>query len=189
MEHPASETRLSSIPFDALTTEWLYLALRNNACDRWSQTQRRRGLYPRDMSLETGTEAEGTVFKILNIGALVRFEGGDVGLVHISEIAHEYVRQVEDYLREEDEVKVKVLGVNDQGRFELSLKALTPAPANPTPERGGGGGGGGGRSGGGGGGGGRSGGDLEDKLADFQKRSQQRMSAVRKRQGRRTGRR
>ncbi|MBD3174977.1 MAG: S1 RNA-binding domain-containing protein [Armatimonadia bacterium] len=128
------------------------------------------------MALEIGSEAKGTVFKILpNVGALVRFTDGDVGLVHISEIAHEYVKAVEDYVRENEEVAVKVLGVNDQGRYELSMKALMPAPANQGSERRGG------RSGGGG--------DLDEKLADFQKRSQQRLSAVRKREGRRQGRR
>jgi S1 RNA binding domain protein len=128
------------------------------------------------MALEIGSEAKGTVFKILpNVGALVRFTDGDVGLVHISEIAHEYVKAVEDYVRENEEVAVKVLGVNDQGRYELSMKALMPAPANQGSERRGG------RSGGGG--------DLDEKLADFQRRSQQRLSAVRKREGRRQGRR
>jgi len=128
------------------------------------------------MALETGSEIQGTVFKILpNVGALVRFTDGDVGLVHISEIAHEYVKAVEDYVRENEEVTVKVLGVNEQGRYELSIKALiTPPPSQGTdrlPSSGG------------------RGGDLDEKLAEFQRRSQQRMSAVRKREGRRQGRR
>lgn len=132
---------------------------------RWQGTEQ--------MALEIGSEAEGTVFKILNIGALVRLPEGHVGLVHISEIAHEYVRTVEDYLHEGDAVRVKVMGVNDQERYELSIKALEPAPEGTGEHRRGGG---------------RSA-DLDEKLAEFQKRSQQRMSAVRKREGRRRGRR
>lgn len=127
------------------------------------------------MALETGSEVQGTVFKILpNVGALVRFADGDVGLIHISEIAHEYVKAVEDYVRENEEVTVKVLGVNDQGRYELSLKALIAPPAGQSSDR---------RPGS------SRGGDLDEKLAEFQRRSQQRMSAVRKREGRRQGRR
>lgn len=130
------------------------------------------------MSVEIGSIAEGVVFKLLKIGALVRFAEGEVGLIHISEIAHEFVREVEEHLHEGDEVRVKVLGVNDQGRFELSMKALEPAPERPEGPRGGGGSRGGG---------GRSSGDLDEKLSDFMKRSQQRISEVRRREGRRRG--
>ncbi len=126
------------------------------------------------MSVEIGSIAEGVVFKLLKIGALVRFAEGEVGLIHISEIAHEFVREVEEHLHEGDEVRVKVLGVNDQGRFELSMKALEPAPERPEGPRGGGGRG-------------RSSGDLDEKLSDFMKRSQQRISEVRRREGRRRG--
>ncbi len=126
------------------------------------------------MSIEIGAIAEGTVFKLLKIGALVRFPEGEVGLVHISEISHSYVREVEEHLREGDEVTVKVLGVNDQGRFELSLKALEPPPQDrprDSANRG--------RS--------RVSSDLDEKLSDFMKRSQQRISQVRRREGRRRG--
>lgn len=133
------------------------------------------------MSVEIGSIVEGVVFKLLKIGALVKLPDGEVGLVHISEIAHEYVREVEEHLHENDEVRIKVLGVNEQGRYELSIKALEPAPERPEGRSGGGGGGGGGF------GGRRSTADLDDKLSDFMKRSQQRISEVRRREGRRRG--
>ena len=80
------------------------------------------------MSLEAGTIVEGTVVKITHYGAFVELPDGKSGLVHISEIADTYVKDVRDYLKEQDHVKVKVLGYNDKGKLDLSVKqALDPA--------------------------------------------------------------
>jgi S1 RNA binding domain protein len=74
------------------------------------------------MAIELGSNVKGTVVKIADFGAVVRLGGGGVGLIHISEIADTFVRDVRDYLREASEVTVKVLRVNSAGRYELSLK-------------------------------------------------------------------
>lgn len=74
------------------------------------------------MTIELGSTIKGTVVKIADYGAIVRLGGGKTGLVHISEIADTYVRDVRDYLCEEDEVTVKVLRLNNKGRYELSVK-------------------------------------------------------------------
>ncbi|HTD47385.1 MAG TPA: S1 RNA-binding domain-containing protein [bacterium] len=79
------------------------------------------------MSLETGTILEGIVVKITHYGAFVELPDGKSGLVHISEIADTYVKDVRDYLKEQEKVKVKVLGYNDKGKLDLSVKqALDP---------------------------------------------------------------
>ena len=80
------------------------------------------------MSLEAGTILEGTVVKITHYGAFVELSDGKSGLVHISEIADTYVKDVRDYLKEQERVKVKVLGYNDKGKLDLSVKqALDPS--------------------------------------------------------------
>ncbi len=74
------------------------------------------------MALQVGDVVAGRVVKLLRFGAIVRLENGESGLVHISEIAPEFVAAVEDYLREGDEVKVKIMGIKDEGRYELSIR-------------------------------------------------------------------
>lgn len=74
------------------------------------------------MTIELGSTVNGTVVKIADYGAIVRLGGGKTGLVHISEIADAFVRDVRDYLCEEDEITVKVLRLNNKGRYELSMK-------------------------------------------------------------------
>ena len=79
------------------------------------------------MVVETGTIVEGTVVKITPYGAFVELPDGRSGLVHIREIADVYVKDVRDYLKEQEKVKVKVLGLNERGKLDLSVKqALTP---------------------------------------------------------------
>ena len=80
------------------------------------------------MSLEAGIILEGVVVKITHYGAFVELPDGKSGLVHISEIADTYVKDVRDYLKEQEKVKVKVLGYNDKGKLDLSVKqALDPS--------------------------------------------------------------
>jgi polyribonucleotide nucleotidyltransferase len=105
---------------------------------------------------EVGRIYKGKVKSILDFGAFVEIMPGTDGLLHVSEIAHERVAKVTDYLKEGDELEVKVLEL-DRGRVRLSRKALLERPAHQPPE-GQGGGGRGGR-GEGGGRGGRGDGD------------------------------
>ena len=93
---------------------------------------------------EIGHVYEGPVTKILDFGALVNILPGKDGLLHISQIAHERVEKVSDYLQEGQVVKVKVLETDEKGRIKLSMKALLERPAReeggdrpPREERGG----------------------------------------------------
>lgn len=88
--------------------------------------------------VEVGRIYEGPITKILDFGALVNVLPGKDGLLHISQIAHEHVNKVSDYLSEGQVVKVKALEVDDKGRIKLSMKALLdkPAPAQPTEDGG-----------------------------------------------------
>lgn len=88
------------------------------------------------MSLEVGAIVEGEVTGITNFGAFVQLPEGKVGLIHISEVSNVYVKDVHDFLKEHDKVKVKVLSVDDRGKIGLSIKQLTPPPApQPRPQR------------------------------------------------------
>ncbi len=79
------------------------------------------------LSVDVGSIVEGTVVKITHYGAFVELSDGKSGLVHISEIADTYVKDVRDYLKEQERVKVKVLGFNERGKLDLSVKqALSP---------------------------------------------------------------
>ena len=78
---------------------------------------------------EIGKVYEGAITKILDFGALVNILPGKDGLLHISQIAHERVERVQDYLTEGQIVKVKVMETDEKGRVKLSLKALTERPA------------------------------------------------------------
>ena len=86
--------------------------------------------------VEVGKTYSGTVLKILdnNVGAIVSVMPGKDGLVHISQIAHERVKNVSDYLQVGQSVDVKALEVDDRGRVRLSIKALLEKPAEPAAE-------------------------------------------------------
>ncbi len=79
--------------------------------------------------VEVGKIYEGPVTKILDFGALINLLPGKDGLLHISQIAHERVERVSDYLQEGQVVKVKVLETDEKGRVKLSMKALAERPA------------------------------------------------------------
>ncbi|ASU39267.1 polyribonucleotide nucleotidyltransferase [Herbaspirillum sp. meg3] len=86
-------------------------------------------------SVEVGKIYEGTVLKLLDFGAIVQVLPGKDGLLHISQIANERVNAVADYLKEGQQVRVKVLETDDRGRLKLSMKAAqseegTEAPAS-----------------------------------------------------------
>jgi len=84
---------------------------------------------------EIGKVYEGAVTKILDFGALINILPGKDGLLHISQIAHQRVERVEDYLKEGQIVKVKVLETDEKGRIKLSMKALLERPEGMPEER------------------------------------------------------
>ena len=78
--------------------------------------------------IEVGNVYEGTVVKLLDFGAVVTLMPGRDGLLHISQIAHQRVNAVSDFLKEGDVVKVKVVEADEKGRVRLSMKALIDPP-------------------------------------------------------------
>ncbi|MEN9372695.1 MAG: polyribonucleotide nucleotidyltransferase [Pseudomonadota bacterium] len=80
--------------------------------------------------VEIGKVYEGPIVKLLDFGALVNLLPGKDGLLHISQIAHERVEKVTDYLSEGQIVKVKVLEADEKGRVKLSMKALIDRPSS-----------------------------------------------------------
>ncbi|WP_163539352.1 S1 domain-containing RNA-binding protein [Gracilibacillus sp. YIM 98692] len=81
------------------------------------------------MSIEVGSKLQGKVTGITNFGAFIELPGGKTGLVHISEVADNYVKDINEHLTVGDEVTVKVLNVEDDGKIGLSIKK---AKDNPT---------------------------------------------------------
>lgn len=79
-------------------------------------------------TIEIGSVLEGTITGITNFGAFVQLPGGKVGLVHISEVANEYVKDIKDFIKEQDQVKVKVLSIDPNGKISLSIRQLQPPP-------------------------------------------------------------
>ena len=81
-----------------------------------------KGALVASMSAEIGAIVPGTVVRIAPYGAFIKLESGETGLVHISEIDRNYVRSVEEHLRIDDAVTVKVVGVKEDGKIDLSIK-------------------------------------------------------------------
>ena len=88
------------------------------------------------MGFDVGMVVTGKVTGIKKFGAFITLDQGVSGLVHISEIANTYVDDVSEHLTNGQEVQVKIIGVDDSGRINLSIKkAQEPAPAPPRPPR------------------------------------------------------
>lgn len=104
------------------------------------------------MALEVGTIVSGQVTGITNFGAFVELETGQTGLVHISEVADAYVKDINDYLKVSDRITVKVINVDGRGKIGLSIRQ---ARRRPTVS-------------------------LDDQLARFMKDSEERLSNLRK---------
>lgn len=107
---------------------------------------------PTGMALEVGTIVSGTVTGIANFGAFVELETGQTGLVHISEVADAYVKDINDYLKVDDRITVKVINIDGRGKIGLSIRQ---AKRRPTPS-------------------------LDEQLARFMKESEERLSTLRK---------
>lgn len=76
------------------------------------------------MALEVGAVVEGKVVSIMPFGAFVLLPDGKTGLVHISEVAIGYVKDVSEHLSENQSVKVKIVGVDPKGKISLSIKKV-----------------------------------------------------------------
>jgi polyribonucleotide nucleotidyltransferase len=84
--------------------------------------------------VEVGKVYDGTVLRLLDFGAIVQILPGRDGLLHISQIANERVNQVSDFLKEGQQVKVKVIEADEKGRVRLSMKALATDPTAPVTQ-------------------------------------------------------
>lgn len=74
------------------------------------------------MTLKIGSIVEGTVVNITNFGAFVELVGGKTGLVHISEVSNTFVKDIRNFLKEKEKVKVKIISIEDDGKVSLSIK-------------------------------------------------------------------
>lgn len=83
------------------------------------------------MPVSVGEVVEGTVTGITNFGAFIQLPEGKSGLVHISEISHDYVEKVADYLKKDQKIKVKVLSVSNDGKISLSIRQAKPKTHKP----------------------------------------------------------
>ena len=141
------------------------------------------------MEFTVGALLEGKVKSITKFGAFITLPENRTGMVHISEVANTYVSDIHDHLTEGQDVKVKVIGIDQAGRINLSIKQVAPPPPRPARQ-----GGGQQRFGGGGrpprqGGGSRPMGfvrqapkeptDFEDRLKQFMQASDSKLSELR----------
>ncbi len=110
------------------------------------------------MAVKTGDVLEGVVKSITNFGAFIQLPDGETGLVHISEVANSYVKDINDYLQKDDQVKVKVLSIDDNGKIALSIKQ---AEVKKEQNK-------------------KTGADFEDKLSRFLKESDERQHDIKK---------
>jgi len=113
------------------------------------------------MALEVGQIIEGKVTGITNFGAFIELSTGQTGLVHISEVADEYVKDVNHFLKQNDLVKVKVLNL-DKGKIGLSIRQAQPHSEQRRQSSA------------------QNKQTFEDKLAKFMKDSDERQSDLRK---------
>jgi S1 RNA binding domain protein len=122
------------------------------------------------MVFAVGSIVEGVVTGITKFGAFVELPGGLTGLVHISEVADAYVKDVKDYLKEADKVKVKVVTIDENGKIGLSIKQAKPKPEAPVRSP-------------------KNDVPFEDKLAKFLKDSNEKWTALKRhREGKKGGR-
>lgn len=86
------------------------------------------------MQLEVGTVLEGKVTGITKFGAFVELPGGKTGMVHISEVAPTFVKEIRDFVTENQTVKVKIMSISEDGKVSLSMKkAIAPPPRGNAP--------------------------------------------------------
>lgn len=123
------------------------------------------------MAIEVGSKLKGKVTGITHFGAFVELPNGETGLVHISEVAHSYVKDIKDHLQVGEQVEVKIVQVEDDGKIGLSIKRAMDQPVQKKRKPGNF----------------RRGGasadrtlDFEDKLSRFLKDSEERLSTLKR---------
>ncbi len=87
------------------------------------------------MTIEVGSKLKGKISGITHFGAFVELPGGITGLVHISEVADNYVKDINEHLSVGDEVEVKVINVESDGKIGLSIKKAKDQPSRPRQDR------------------------------------------------------
>ncbi len=88
------------------------------------------------MQLTVGEIVEGKVTAVKDYGVFIDLGEGKTGMVHISEVAQTYVSQIRDFVNENDQVKVKIIGISDDGKINLSIKkAQEPKEREKRPSR------------------------------------------------------
>src|SRR5690625_6370804 len=113
------------------------------------------------MSIEVGSKVEGKVTGITNFGAFVELEKNTTGLVHISEVADSYVKDINEYLKVGETVTVKVINVEKDGKIGLSIKKAVEKPTRQKSSR-------------------ERTENFESKINDFLKDSEDRLSTLKK---------
>lgn len=87
------------------------------------------------MTLEVGAIVEGKVTGITKFGAFVELPGGKTGMVHISEVAATYVKEIRDFITDNQMVKVKILAITPEGKVNLSIKRALEQKRPAAPPR------------------------------------------------------
>ncbi len=133
------------------------------------------------MAVEVGSIIEGKVTAIKPFGMFVAVNETEQGLVHISQVANGFVKDINEHFSVGDTVKVKVLSIDDAGKISLSVRAALPAPEREGKEE---------RRGGGNRGGDRgnkrdSASSFEDKLKKWLKHSEENLATINKKQNKR----
>jgi len=118
---------------------------------------------------KVGDVVKSKVTQITKFGAMVTLESGEPGFIHISKIANQYVKNVEDFLKQGQEISARVIGKTKDGKWELSLKEQR-GPEKGSEEKG------------------TSKAEFEKKLARFMKESERKMAEYRKRVEKKGGR-
>lgn len=144
------------------------------------------------MSIEVGSKLAGKVSGITHFGAFVLLPGGITGLVHISEISNAYVKDIHEHLKVNDDVTVKVINVDKEGKIGLSIRQADENAPAVRPSSHGSGGAPSGRARSERHGSGHSHGPsrmtFEDKMSRFIKDSEERLQALRRSESKRGGR-
>ena len=86
------------------------------------------------MAVEIGEILDGKVTGITNFGAFVELPDKSTGMVHISEVSNTYIKDIHEKLSENQEVKVKVIDINEKGKIALSIKKALPPEEAPAPK-------------------------------------------------------
>lgn len=111
------------------------------------------------MPVKVGEILDGVVSGITNFGAFIDLPEGQKGMVHISEVADAYVKDIHDYLKVNEKIKVKVLSIDANGKISLSIRKVSAEAMI----------------------------SFEDRLAKFLKESEERLSDIKNRENKRGG--